>query len=147
MKREDDANSRERLAVVEKDLAHIKEESNALKARWKQEKEAIAKVRELKERIERLKLDEQEATRKGDYDRAGRIKYGELPQLEAEVTKLSAAMDGKQSRMLKEEVDEEDVAKIISKWTRHSGIEDAGRRSEEAGHHGRPAAGARGWPG
>ncbi len=117
LKREDDPNSRERLAVVEKELAHIKEESNALKARWKQEKEAIAKVRELKERIERLKLDEQEATRKGDYDRAGRIKYGELPQLEAEVTKLSAAMDGKQSRMLKEEVDEEDVAKIVSKWT------------------------------
>ena len=117
LKREDDANSRERLAIVEKELAHIKEESNALKARWKQEKEAIAKVRELKERIERLKLEEQEATRKGDYDRAGRIKYGEMPQLEAEVTKLSAAMDGKQSRMLKEEVDEEDVAKIVSKWT------------------------------
>ena len=109
LKREDDANSRERL--------HIKEDANALKARWKQEKEAIAKVREAKERIERLKLEEQEATRKGDYNRAAQIKYGELPQLEAEVAKLSAAMDGKQSRMLKEEVDEEDVAKIVSKWT------------------------------
>ena len=103
--------------LLEKELAHIKEEANALKARWKQEKEAIAKVREAKERIERLKLEEQEATRKGDYNRAAQIKYGELPQLEAEVTKLSAAMDGKQSRMLKEEVDEEDVAKIVSKWT------------------------------
>ena len=117
LKREDDANSRERLAVVEKELAQIKEDSNALKARWKQEKEAIAKVRELKERIERLKTEEVEVTRKGDFERAGRIKYGEIPQLEAEVTKLSAAMDGKQSRMLKEEVDEEDVAKIVSKWT------------------------------
>ena len=117
LKREDDPNSRERLAAVEKELAHIKEEANALKARWKQEKEAIAKVRELKERIEQLKLEEQEATRKGDYNRAAQIKYGELPQLEAEVKKLSAAMDGKQSRMLKEEVDEEDVAKIVSKWT------------------------------
>ena len=117
LKREDDANSRERLAAVEKELAHIKEEANALKARWKQEKEAIAKVRELKERIEQLKLEEQEATRKGDYNRAAQIQYGELPQLEAEVKKLSAAMDGKQSRMLKEEVDEEDVAKIVSKWT------------------------------
>jgi ATP-dependent Clp protease ATP-binding subunit ClpB len=117
LKREDDANSRERLTIAEKELAHIKEDANALKARWKQEKEAIAKVREAKERIERLKLEEQEATRKGDYNRAAQIKYGELPQLEAEVGKLSAAMDGKQSRMLKEEVDEEDVAKIVSKWT------------------------------
>src|SRR5271165_6441938 len=117
LKKESDANSKERLAVLEKELAELREKSNALKARWKQEKEAIAKVRELKERIERLKLEEQEATRKGDYNRAAQIKYGELPQLEAEVTKLSAAMDGKQSRMLKEEVDEEDVAKIVSKWT------------------------------
>ncbi len=117
LKREDDANSRERLAIVEKELAQIKEKANALKARWRQEKEAIAKVRELKERIERLKTEEVEVTRKGDFERAGKIKYGEIPQLEQQVAKLSAAMDTKQSRMLKEEVDEEDVAKIVSKWT------------------------------
>ncbi len=117
LKREEDANSRERLAIVEKELAQIKEKANALKARWKQEKEAIAKVRELKERIERLKTEEVEVTRKGDFERAGKIKYGEIPQLEQQVAKLSAAMDTKQSRMLKEEVDEEDVAKIVSKWT------------------------------
>jgi ATP-dependent Clp protease ATP-binding subunit ClpB len=117
LKREDDANSRERLAIVEKELAQIKEKANALKARWKQEKEAIAKVRELKARIDQLKTEEVEVTRKGDFERAGKIKYGEIPQLEAEVAKLSAAMDTKQSRMLKEEVDEEDVAKIVSKWT------------------------------
>jgi ATP-dependent Clp protease ATP-binding subunit ClpB len=117
LKREDDPNSKERLAAVEKELAHIKEESNALKARWRQEKESITKVRELKERIEQLKLEEQDATRKGDYNRAAQLKYGDLPQLEAEVKKLSAQMDGKQSRMLKEEVDEEDVARIVSKWT------------------------------
>ncbi len=117
LKREDDPNSRERLAAVEKELAQIKEQSNALKARWKQEKESIAKVRELKERIEQLKMQEQDATRKGDYNRAAQIKYGELPQIEAEMKKLSAQMDGKQSRMLKEEVDEEDVARIVSRWT------------------------------
>ncbi|MGO9302826.1 MAG: ATP-dependent chaperone ClpB [Candidatus Korobacteraceae bacterium] len=117
LKREDDANSRERLAIVEKELAQIKEKANALKARWKQEKEAIAKVRELKERIDQLKTEEVEVTRRGDFERAGKIKYGEIPQLEQQVAKLSAAMDGKQSRMLKEEVDEEDVAKIVSKWT------------------------------
>jgi ATP-dependent Clp protease ATP-binding subunit ClpB len=117
LKREDDAYSRERLAIVEKELAQIKEKANALKARWKQEKEAIAKVRELKERIDQLKTEEVEVTRKGDFERAGKIKYGEIPQLEQQVAKLGAAMDGKQSRMLKEEVDEEDVAKIVSKWT------------------------------
>ncbi len=117
LKREDDLNSRERLAVLERELAQIRENANALKARWKQEKEAIAKVRELKERIERLKTEEAEVTRKGNFERAGKIKYGEVPQLEAELKKLSALMDSKQSRMLKEEVDEEDVAKIVSKWT------------------------------
>ena len=118
LKREDDLNSRERLAAVEKELAQVREQANALKARWRQEKEAIAKVQASKERIEQLKLEEQEATRKGDYNRAAQIKYGELPQVEAEVRRLSAAMEDKQSRMLKEEVDEEDVAKIVSKWTR-----------------------------
>ena len=117
LKREDDANSRERLAAVEKELAHIKEEANALKARWKQEKESIASVRAKKEHLEKLKLDIQEATRKGEFERAAKLQYGELPKLEAEIKQLSAQMDGKQSRMLKEEVDEEDVAKIVSKWT------------------------------
>src|SRR5271157_1950507 len=117
LKREDDANSRERLASVEKELAHIKEQSNALKARWKLEKETIANVRAKKEQLERLKLDIQEATRKGEFERAAKLQYGELPKLEAEIRQLSAQMDGKQSRMLKEEVDEEDVAKIVSKWT------------------------------
>jgi ATP-dependent Clp protease ATP-binding subunit ClpB len=125
--REDDPNSRERLAAVEKELAHIREQSDALKARWKQEKEAINRVRELKEKIEKLKLDVQAATRKGDYNRASEIQYGELPRVEAELEKLNSQMDGKAEgaratkgvpvRMLKEEVDEEDVARIVSKWT------------------------------
>src|SRR5208283_77249 len=69
------------------------------------------------EQLERLKLDIQEATRKGEFERAAKLQYGELPKLEAEIKQLGAQMDGKQSRMLKEEVDEEDVAKIVSKWT------------------------------
>jgi ATP-dependent Clp protease ATP-binding subunit ClpB len=117
LKREDDRNSRERLAAVEKELAQVKEQSNALKARWKQEKEAIARVRAMKEKLEQLKLEIQDATRKGEFERAAKLQYGELPKLEAEIKKLSSQMDGKQSRMLKEEVDEEDVAKIVSKWT------------------------------
>ncbi|MGE5206559.1 MAG: ATP-dependent Clp protease ATP-binding subunit, partial [Chlamydiota bacterium] len=127
--REDDPNSRERLSAVEKELAQIREQSSALKARWKQEKESINRVRELKEKIEQLKLEVQTATRKGDFNRASEIQYGELPRMQAELDKLNSQMDGKAagegaratkgvpSRMLKEEVDEEDVARIVSKWT------------------------------
>src|SRR5450755_706195 len=71
----------------------------------------------MKEKLEQLKLEIQDATRKGEFERAAKLQYGELPKLEAEIKKLSSQMDGKQSRMLKEEVDEEDVAKIVSKWT------------------------------
>jgi len=117
LKKEDDPNSRQRLAAIDKELAEIRERSNALKARWKQEKELITRVRELKERIEKLKLEEQTEERKGNLERVAQIRYGELRQAEAELQKLNAQMDGKGQRMLKEEVDEEDVARIVSKWT------------------------------
>ncbi len=119
LKKEDDANSRERLAAVERELAQLREKSNALKVRWKQEKEAITRIRQLKERIEQLKIEEQQAERKGDLERVASIRYGELRQAETELAKLSkeAESSAKQSRMLKEEVDEEDVARIVSKWT------------------------------
>jgi ATP-dependent Clp protease ATP-binding subunit ClpB len=119
LKKEDDPNSRERLAVVERELAQIREQSGALKARWKQEKEAITHVRQLKERIEQLKIEEQQAERQGNLERVAAIRYGELRQAEAELARLNAEMDGNrnQTRMLKEEVDEEDIAKIVSKWT------------------------------
>jgi ATP-dependent Clp protease ATP-binding subunit ClpB len=119
LKKEDDANSRERLAAVERELAGIREQSTALKVRWKEEKEAITRMRQLKERIEQLKIEEQQAERKGDLERVAAIRYGELRQAEAELAKLSKETEGKanKSRMLKEEVDEEDVARIVSKWT------------------------------
>ncbi|HYX54108.1 MAG TPA: ATP-dependent chaperone ClpB [Candidatus Limnocylindrales bacterium] len=119
LKKEDDPNSRERLAAVERELAQIREQSNALKARWKEEKSGITKIRELKERIEQLKIEEQQAERKGNLEKVASIRYGELRQAEAELTKLNAQADGnaQQNRMLKEEVDEEDVAGIVSKWT------------------------------
>jgi ATP-dependent Clp protease ATP-binding subunit ClpB len=117
LKKEDDPNSRQRLAAIDKELAEIRERSNALKARWKQEKELITRVRGIKERIEKLKLEEQTEERKGNLERVAQIRYGELRQAEAELQKLNAQMDGKGQRMLKEEVDEEDVARIVSKWT------------------------------
>jgi len=120
LKKEEDANSRERLAVIEKELAGIREKSNALKANWKKEKDLIARSRELKERIEKLKIEEQTEERKGNLQRVAEIRYGLLRQAEEELSQLSAKIDGKSTgapRMLKEEVDEEDIARIVSKWT------------------------------
>jgi ATP-dependent Clp protease ATP-binding subunit ClpB len=123
LRKEADPNSRERLANVERELAEIREKANALKARWKQEKDLIARQRQLKEQIEQLKIEEQAEERKGNLQRVAEIRYGLLRQAEAELAKLTAEMDGKAgdggrpTRMLKEEVDEEDVARIVSKWT------------------------------
>ncbi|MCU1283754.1 MAG: ATPase [Acidobacteriales bacterium] len=117
LKKETDPNSRERLAIVERELAELREQANTLKLRWRQEKEGITRIRELKERIEQLKLEEQTAEREGNLQRVAEIRYGLLRQAEAELAKLSSQADGEQSRMLKEEVDEEDIATIVSKWT------------------------------
>ena len=118
LKKEDDRNSRERLALVEKELADIREESNALKAKWKQEKDLIAKARALKEKLEQLKVEEQTEERKGNLERVAQIRYGLIRQTEEELAKVTKQIEGKGGqRMLKEEVDEEDVARIVSKWT------------------------------
>jgi ATP-dependent Clp protease ATP-binding subunit ClpB len=119
LKRESDANSKERLAAVERELAELREQANALKARWKEEKQSIGRIQELKERIEKLKLEEQTEERRGNLQRVAEIRYGLLRQAEDDLKKLSAQSDGAgpANRMLKEEVDEEDVARIVSKWT------------------------------
>jgi ATP-dependent Clp protease ATP-binding subunit ClpB len=118
LKKEDDLNSRERLAAIDKELAGIREQSTALKATWQKEKDLIARSRQLKEKIEQLKTEEQAEERKGNLQRVAEIRYGLLRQTEQELAKLTKQMDGKgKTRMLKEEVDEEDVARIVSKWT------------------------------
>jgi ATP-dependent Clp protease ATP-binding subunit ClpB len=118
LKKEDDPNSRERLAILEKELAEIRERSNTLKANWKKEKDIIARVRTLKEEIAKLKSDLEIAERKSELNRAGEIKFGLLPKAEQELAKLTKEMESQSgTRMLKEEVDEEDVARIVSKWT------------------------------
>jgi ATP-dependent Clp protease ATP-binding subunit ClpB len=117
LKKESDANSKERLAIVERELAEVNEQANALKARWRSEKDSIAEMRKLKESIEQLKLQQQEAARRGEYERASRLQYDELPKAELQLAELTAKAGENQSRMLKEEVDEEDVARIVSRWT------------------------------
>jgi ATP-dependent Clp protease ATP-binding subunit ClpB len=123
LKRETDSNSKERLKAVEHEVGNLREQITALRARWTKEREAINRVGELKKKIEALRFEMEEQTRKGLLDRAAQIQYGELPKLEAELKKLNAVQDGTGkdgagvARMLKEEVDEEDIAKIVSKWT------------------------------
>jgi ATP-dependent Clp protease ATP-binding subunit ClpB len=120
LKKEDDANSKERLVLVEKELAGIREKSNALKAKWKQEKDVIAKARALKEKLEQLKIEEAAEERKGNLERVAQIRYGLIRQTDEELKKITDKLAGegaRSTRMLKEEVDEEDVAGIVSKWT------------------------------
>ena len=119
LKKEDDPNSRERLATVEKELAGLREQINALRARWTKEKESLERISKLKEQIEQKKLEMADATRRANFERAAQIQYGELPKLQNELSSLTAQSDGASgsSRMLKQEVDEEDVARIVSKWT------------------------------
>src|SRR5581483_6784845 len=121
-KRETDKNSLERLEEVEREVAALREQITALRARWTKERDAITRMSEIKKRIEALRFEAEEQTRKGQLDRAAQIQYGELPKLENELKQLNAVQDGAQqtngaARMLKEEVDEEDIAKIVSKWT------------------------------
>jgi ATP-dependent Clp protease ATP-binding subunit ClpB len=118
LKKEDDPNSRERLATLEKELAHIREQSNALKANWKKEKDLITRQRGLKEKLEQLRIEEQTEERKGNLQRVAEIRYGLIRQVEEELKQLTAQLEKTSARrMLKEEVDEEDVARIVSRWT------------------------------
>jgi len=118
LKRETDRASKERLEQVERRLATLKEEAIGLRARWQKEREAITRISELKKKIEDLRFEAEEQTRRGNLERSAQIQYGELPKLEAELKRLTAVQDADSGpRMLKEEVDEEDIAKIVSKWT------------------------------
>src|SRR5215813_718543 len=117
--KESDAHSKERRAQIEKELAALKEDSSGRKARWQAEKHAIGRIRKLKEQIEQLKAEEQRYERSGELAKVAEIRYGRIAAAEAELKKAQddfAAMQ-KNAPMLKEEVDEEDIAKLVAKWT------------------------------
>ena len=119
LRKETDTNSRDRLAQIEKELGGLKEQSNSLKGRWQTEKDAIGRIRKQKEEIDRLKTEEQRLERAGDLSAVAEIRYGKLSAAEKE---LKTAQDHlaelqKNQPMLKEEVGEEEIAKIVSKWT------------------------------
>ena len=117
--KESDAHSKERRSQIEKELAKLKEESSGKKARWQAEKEAIGKIRKLKEQIEQLKAEEQRYERAGELAKVAEIRYGKSAAAERELKQAQErfASVQKDAPMLKEEVDEEDVAKLVSKWT------------------------------
>ena len=117
--KENDAHSKERRNQIEKELAKLKEDSSARKARWQAEKEAIGKIRKLKEQIDQLKAEEQRYERAGELAKVAEIRYGKIAAAERELKQAEErfAAVQKDARMLKEEVDEEDIAKLVSKWT------------------------------
>ena len=97
----------------------MQEHATGLRARWQKEREAITRLSEVKQRVEALRFESEEQTRLGRLERAAQIQYGELPRMESELRELNAVQDDMAhgQRMLKEEVDEEDIAAIVSKWT------------------------------
>jgi ATP-dependent Clp protease ATP-binding subunit ClpB len=119
LRKESDAHSRERVKQVEKELSTLREQSNALKGRWQTEKDAIGRIRKQKEEIDRLKTEEQRFERAGDLSKVAEIRYGKLAAAEKELqaAQNKLAQLQKDQPMLKEEVGEEEIAKIVSKWT------------------------------
>src|ERR1022692_530339 len=116
--RENDADSRERLRILESELAAVQKQVNTLKTRWKKEKEAVSRMHDLRKTIEQLKLQEQAESCDAVLPKAGTNGPGRLRQAEREMRKLQSKLDRRRSsRMLKEEVDEDEIARIVSKWT------------------------------
>jgi len=119
LSKEKDKASRERLGKVEEEMANLSEKSEGMKAHWHAEKEAIERIRKIKEDIEKARLEEETAERSGNLDRVAEIRYKDMVELKGALDKESARLQElqKDRAMLKEEVDEEDIAEIVSKWT------------------------------
>jgi ATP-dependent Clp protease ATP-binding subunit ClpB len=119
LRKEKDKASKERLEKLEKELADLKEERDQLSLHWHQEKEAIQGSRKLKEELEQVRTQIEQAQRAGEYARASELQYGKLPEIERRIKEQEARLAELQQtrRMLKEEVDEEDIAAVVSRWT------------------------------
>ena len=120
LKKEKDKASKERLNKLLNELANLQEQNSVLKTRWQSEKEAISRIRTLKERIEGSRIEAEKAEREGNLQRAAELRYGVLRSLEKDLESENSRLIElqKESMMLKEEVDEEDIAEVVSKWTR-----------------------------
>ncbi|MEA2411029.1 MAG: ATP-dependent Clp protease ATP-binding subunit ClpB, partial [Thermoleophilaceae bacterium] len=116
LQKETDEASVSRREAIERELADLRERSGAMKAQWQGEKDAIAAVRDVKEQLDRAHREVERAEREADLQRAAELKYGEIPDLERALADAEASTDGK-GGFLKEEVDDEDVAEVVAKWT------------------------------
>jgi ATP-dependent Clp protease ATP-binding subunit ClpB len=116
LKKEKDDASKARREAIERELADLRERSNAMKAAWQREKDAITAVQHIKEQLEQAHREAERAEREANLQRAAELRYGEIPELEKALREAEAATDG-DGGFLKEEVDDEDVAEIVAKWT------------------------------
>src|SRR3954471_14783767 len=119
LSKETDEASKSRLAALEEELASLGEERDGMVAHWQAERDAITVIQDAKERLEQAKLDAERAEREGDLERAAQLRYGHIPIVGREIEAMTERLNELQrdGRMLKEEVDEEDVAEIVAKWT------------------------------
>lgn len=117
LKKEETEEGKARLADLEKELADVKEELKGLESRWQHEKQQLAKVRQLKEQIDQLKTEMDQATRSGDLERAARIQYSSLPEAENQLRQAGEDLTARDRRFVKEEVTEEEIARVVARWT------------------------------
>lgn len=118
LKKEDDEASRKRLENIERELAELGEKSKIMRAQWEQEKGSITELKSLKERIEETKNEIEDAERSYDLEKLAKLKYGVLPELEQKLQRaLEIQKAGEESRLLREEVTEEQIAEVVSEWT------------------------------
>ncbi|MDQ2985710.1 MAG: ATP-dependent chaperone ClpB [Armatimonadota bacterium] len=119
LRKEEDKASKDRLDKIEKDLANVTEERSKLAAHWQNEKEKISEIRQIKSTIENARVELQQAEREQNWERAAQIQHGEIPQMAAQMQTLEGELTELQtsSKMLKEEVDADDIAEVVAKWT------------------------------
>jgi ATP-dependent Clp protease ATP-binding subunit ClpB len=117
LKKETDAASRERLERLEKELANLRAQADELKARWQSEKDAVLRLRAIREQIEQTRIEIEKAERDYDLNRAAELKYGKMTELERRLAAESEKSTATPARLIKEEVDEEDIAEVVSRWT------------------------------
>ncbi|BDG33194.1 ATP-dependent chaperone ClpB [Parageobacillus thermoglucosidasius] len=119
LRKETDEASKERLAALTKELADLREKADSMKMQWQQEKEAIQRVRDVREALEKAKRELEEAENEYDLNRAAELRHGRIPQLEKQLKQLEQEMseNNKEGRLLREEVTEEEIAEIVSRWT------------------------------
>jgi ATP-dependent Clp protease ATP-binding subunit ClpB len=117
LKKESDPASKERLAKLEKELADLRSDADALQSRWQNEKEAVQRIRDIRERIEQTRIEIERAEREYDLNRAAELKYGAISDLQRQLEEAAKAASRNGDRLLKEEVDEHDIAEIVSRWT------------------------------